>query len=115
MIDALRAQIGNLAARIPLCYAVLFGSYAKGNYTVGSDVDILIVYKGSHRDDVYALAKRTLGIPRLEIHAYTEVEYEELRPTLRRMICDGLSYFLSVLGLPVRISELQTQDEIGDG
>ena len=42
---------------------VVFGSHARGTYTVGSDVDLLV-------------------IQRLEPHLYTEAEYETARATV---------------------------------
>jgi len=40
-----------------------FGSYAKGNYTVASDTDLLVVYRGKEIKDAYATMKRTLVFP----------------------------------------------------
>ncbi|MGQ9477637.1 MAG: nucleotidyltransferase domain-containing protein [Candidatus Bipolaricaulia bacterium] len=62
----LRARPGE---RLPLALVVLFGSYARGNYTtVASDVDLLIVYKGEPREGAFALVKEELALPRLEPH-----------------------------------------------
>lgn len=69
---------------------MLFGSYATGRYTVGSDVDLLVVYRGEPRPDAYALVKRTLNIPGLEPHLYTEVECETLASTVARMVETGV-------------------------
>jgi len=82
-----------LKTRLSLTRIVLFGSYAKGNYTVGSDVDLLVVYKGEKRDDAYAIVKKTLNIPRLEPHIYTEEEYEKMKDILNRMTKDGVLLF----------------------
>ena len=86
----LREGVERLAVVLPVQRAVLFGSYAKGNYTVASDVDLLVVYRGQARDDAYAVTKRTLNIPELEPHLYTEAEYEALAPTLERMTAGGV-------------------------
>ncbi len=48
------------------------GSYARGNYTVASDVGLLVVYAGSAREGAFARVKKTLGIPSLEPHVYSE-------------------------------------------
>jgi len=90
LIKLLSERLGELAARLPLVRVVLFGSYAKGNYTVGSDVDLLIVHKGKPRDDAYAIVKRVLNIPRLEPHIYTEGEYRGMEGTLSKMTEDGV-------------------------
>ena len=75
---------------ISLAKIVLFGSYATGKYTVGSDIDLLIVYKGETRPDAYAITKRSLDIPRLEPHLYSEVEYREMKETINRMEEGGI-------------------------
>jgi predicted nucleotidyltransferase len=72
---------------------MLFGSYAKGTYTVGSDVDLLVVYRGESRPDAYALVKRALSVPRLEPHLYTVAEYEAAASTVARMVRGGVTLF----------------------
>ena len=42
------------------------------------------------RPDAYALVKRTLNIPRLEPHLYTEVECEAMASTIARMVESGV-------------------------
>jgi predicted nucleotidyltransferase len=90
LVRALRARIERLGALLPLRRVVLFGSYATGRYTVGSDVDLLVVYQGEPRPDAYALVKRTLNIPGLEPHLYTEAECEALASTVARMVETGV-------------------------
>jgi len=90
LIRALRERISGLDAQLPLRRVVLFGSYPKGTYTVGSDVDLLVVYRGEPRPDAYALVKRTLNIPRLEPHLYTEAECEAMASTIARMVETGV-------------------------
>jgi predicted nucleotidyltransferase len=89
-IRLLRERTPRLAAELPLVRAVLFGSYAKGNYAVGSDLDLLIVYRGERREDAYGLTRRLLGIPGVEPHVYTEGEYSQLKSTLDRMCEPGV-------------------------
>lgn len=86
----LRERLPRLAEQLSLRKAVLFGSYAKGNFTVASDIDLLLVYAGPPRDDAYALAKKTLAIPHLEVHAYSEEDYGRLRETICRMEEEGI-------------------------
>jgi predicted nucleotidyltransferase len=85
--------LADLAKELPLSLAVLFGSYARGNYTVASDVDVLIVYSGEKRPDAFAKAKKLLDIPLLQPHVYSEKEYEALRETIERMIAGGALLF----------------------
>lgn len=93
VVGLLKERLPRLTGKLPVLKAVLFGSYAKGNYTVASDIDLLLVYAGPPREDAYALAKRTLTIPRLEVHAYTEEEARRLGDTIRRMEADGIVVF----------------------
>ncbi|RMF33354.1 MAG: nucleotidyltransferase domain-containing protein [Chloroflexi bacterium] len=90
VLALLRQRLARLREKLPLKQVVLFGSYAKGRHTVASDIDLLVVYEGEPREDAYALVKRTLGIRRLEPHVYAEEEYEQLKPTIARMIRDGI-------------------------
>lgn len=90
VVRTLRERLGDLQHRLPLTRAVLFGSYARGEYTTASDVDVLLVYEGEERPDAYALSKRILGISRLEPHLYTEDQYEAMGGTIRRMIEGGI-------------------------
>ncbi len=90
VISRLRAGVHELEQQLQLVSVVLFGSYAKGNYTVGSDIDVLVVYAGPERPDAYALVKHAFNLPRLEPHLYTHAEYEHSRAMLDKMIKDGI-------------------------
>ena len=90
LIQAISKNLEELKKRLPLLLVVLFGSYARGNYTVASDVDLLVVYKGEENKAAYATVKRTLDIPNLEPHVYAEKEYENMRETIKSMIRDGI-------------------------
>jgi predicted nucleotidyltransferase len=69
---------------------VLFGSYARGRYTVASDVDVLVVYRGEPRSDAFALVKRAFDLPGLEPHPYSEREYGAVARTIDRMTVGGV-------------------------
>jgi len=90
LLRALRERLDHLEAKLPLVKVVVFGSYARGTYTVGGDVDLLVVYRGEPRPDAYALTKRALRIPRLEPHLYTQAEYETAWATVDRMVRGGI-------------------------
>ncbi|MBI4523188.1 MAG: nucleotidyltransferase domain-containing protein [Deltaproteobacteria bacterium] len=87
----LRNRLPLLRKTLPLKRVILFGSYAAGRQTVASDVDLLVVYAGETQENAYALVKRTLGIPRVEPHVYSEGEYELVKETLDRMIQNGIT------------------------
>lgn len=90
VVRRLRAAVHELDRQMPLCEVVLFGSYATGRFTVGSDVDLLVIYRGQPREDAFLLAKRILALPRLEPHVYAEGEADMLRDSLARMARDGI-------------------------
>ncbi len=90
LLKTLSERIKKLEEKLPVVRAILFGSYARGNYTVGSDVDLLIVYRGEERGEAYALTKEVLDIPRLEPHLYTEKDYKEMKETIGRMVNGGV-------------------------
>jgi len=90
VLRRLREGIPALAQQLPLVRVVLFGSYAKGNYAVGSDVDVVIVYRGERREDAYAIARRALALPGLEPHLYAEAEYATVKDTVDRMCLGGV-------------------------
>lgn len=93
IIQKIRMGLEPLGKKLPVKYAILFGSYAKGNYTVASDIDLLIIYKGAKREDAYMLSKKILNICGLEPHVYSETEYGEMKETIDRMIKNGIIIF----------------------
>lgn len=93
LIQKLEEKLKDLARELPLSSVVLFGSYAQGNYTVASDVDVLVVYGGKKRKDAFSAVKKTLDIPLLEPHVYSEEEYEGLKEVIERMISGGVVLF----------------------
>ena len=78
VIEKLSNKIRELNRSTPVKEAYLFGSYAKGNYTASSDIDVLIVVEGGD-PDAYKKAYKILRMPRLELHMYTTNDYIELK------------------------------------
>jgi uncharacterized protein len=93
IIRFLQRAANELVKELSVCQIVLFGSYATGRWTVASDVDVLIIYRGSPREDAFRVAKRTLKIRGLEPHVYSESEAETIRPTIERMARDGVRIY----------------------
>lgn len=86
LLQRLRAGLEALAQEVPLEAAYLFGSWARGRALPGSDVDLLLIYRGPPREDLHRRARRAFpGLP-LELHAYTQEETEALGPLLGRML-----------------------------
>jgi hypothetical protein len=90
LLQILQERLKILQGELQLLRVVLFGSYAKGTFTVGSDVDLLIVYKGEERADAYAIVKKSLDIPHLEPHLYSEEEYKKMERLINRMSDGGI-------------------------
>lgn len=90
VVAQLRQSLPELARRLPLKRVVLFGSYARGNYTVASDIDLLVVYQGEPREDAYITVRQALGLPRVEPHVYSEAEYRQHQKTLDKMLTGGI-------------------------
>ncbi len=93
LLRRLAERMAALDSVLPLLRVVLFGSYAQGNYTVASDVDLLVVYQGQPREDAFAIVKKVLAIPALEPHVYSEDEFETARRHIQRMTEGGIVLF----------------------
>jgi len=59
-----------LREKLGLEKVILFGSYAKENYTVASDIDLLIIFndKKSSENEVYKGLMKNIKLPRIELH-----------------------------------------------
>jgi predicted nucleotidyltransferase len=79
LIQNPKEKLRDLAREFPLSLVVLFGSYAHRNYTIASDIDVLIVYKGEEKENPYAMVKKTLDIQLLEPHVSARVFRERIR------------------------------------
>jgi hypothetical protein len=95
LIRKLKDKLEDLSKELRLRSVVLFGSYAQERYTVGSDVDLLVVYEGGEDHDAFAKVKKTLDIPLLEPHVYSEENYERAKEVLDRMISKGIVLYPS--------------------
>ncbi len=98
LIQAVQEKLEDLNKKLPLQSVALFGSYAKGNYTVASDADLLVVYRGKERKDAYSTVKKTLGVSRLEPHVYPDSEYEKMKKTINEMTKNGIVLFPKIGG-----------------
>ncbi|MDI6690266.1 MAG: nucleotidyltransferase domain-containing protein [Candidatus Bathyarchaeota archaeon] len=88
----IRQYINRIKRTIGLELAIIFGSYAKGNYSWGSDIDILLVAK--------KLPKRLLdrqpiliepNIPiQIDPFAYTPEEFEKMLKEKHPLIIEAL-------------------------
>ncbi|MBK5190975.1 MAG: nucleotidyltransferase domain-containing protein [Methanosarcinales archaeon] len=90
LVQEIRKKLEELNEKLSTSMVVLFGSFAKRNYTVASDVDLLVVYKGEEKEDAYVIVKSILDIPRLEPHVYSQREYEDMKGVISKMIEGGI-------------------------
>lgn len=93
LIEKISEKLPDLTKKLDLRLVVLFGSYAKQNYTIGSDVDVLIVHESSQDIDAYRVVKKTFNISRLEPHIYSFKEYQEMKHDISKMIKGGFILF----------------------
>ncbi|ADI13445.1 conserved hypothetical protein [Truepera radiovictrix DSM 17093] len=93
LTETLKQRVAQLHEVLPLKQAVLFGSWSKGRATVASDIDVLLVYRGEAREGCYALAWRTLAVPGIELHLYSEAEAAEHEKLLSEMTAGGITLF----------------------
>lgn len=93
VLRLLNRGVETLRARLTLLLVALFGSYARGDYTVASDIDVLVVYGGRPREDAYSAVKKSLDLGGVEPHVYSESEYREMRGTVDRMLRDAVTLF----------------------
>jgi len=76
---------------------ILFGSYARNRYTAGSDIDVLLVYRGKERNDAYKVIMNEIRLPNLEPRVYTEEQFTAMisaSPTFAETLArEGLVIF----------------------
>lgn len=75
VVERLTQASVRLKGRLQLSWVILFGSYAEDRYTAGSDIDVVVVYRGGERDDAYKVVMNEVGIPKLEPRIYTEEQF----------------------------------------
>lgn len=90
IIKRIKGKLEELNEKLKLSKVVLFGSYAKGNYTAASDVDLPVVYRGEPEEDPFRLVKKTLDVRGLEPGIYREDEYEEAKEIVEKMEKGGV-------------------------
>jgi hypothetical protein len=90
LVEALKRGLAVLSERMPLKRAVLFGSWAHRRATAFSDIDLLVIYSDPPRDDAYQKVRRSMDIPGLEPHVYSETEAAQVAETLSRMTAKGI-------------------------
>lgn len=78
VIERLKQAQVNLERKLRVSRIILYGSYAEGRYTAGSDIDVIVVYEGKERPDAYKIVMDEVGLPRLEPKIYTVEHFNAL-------------------------------------
>lgn len=78
VVERLRRASAILEKKLPLAMVILYGSFARDRYTAGSDIDLLVVYKGKDRVDAFKIVMDEVRLPRLEPRIYTEEQFNTL-------------------------------------
>lgn len=90
LIKRISERLPKLEELLQIKLVVLFGSYARGCYTIASDVDLLVVYEGTPKEDPYHLVKKAIGLRGLEPHVYSISEYAAMWDTIEKMTKGGI-------------------------
>ncbi|PMQ01208.1 MAG: hypothetical protein CBR30_06820 [Dictyoglomus sp. NZ13-RE01] len=90
VLEKIREALPQLSENLPLVLVVLFGSYAKGNFTAFSDIDLLVVYEDPIREDAFKIVKKSIRLRGLEPHVYSLSEFKEMENTISKMIENGV-------------------------
>ncbi|MGH9339678.1 MAG: nucleotidyltransferase family protein [Acidobacteriota bacterium] len=93
LIERPQERLRLLAGRLPLRRAVLFGSWSQGRATAFSDIDLLLIYDGPPDPQAYSESWRVLDTRGLELHLYSQSEYEAAEPTIEKMSRAGVRLY----------------------
>ena len=97
----LQAAVRNLKTSHPeIEQVLLFGSWARGDYFPGSDLDLLIVLseaEGRPLDRIPRYFPAGLSVP-VDVFPYTRAELEERRALRDPFVCRALREGVEVLG-----------------
>jgi len=79
---------------IPIKEAILFGSYARGNYQEWSDIDIALVsdiFEGNRIDDKDKIRKITLSISsEIEVIPFAANDFNLQNPFVKEILATGI-------------------------
>lgn len=78
VVRRLKEACVRLEGKLPISRMILYGSYAQDRYTAGSDIDVVVVYRGGERDDAYKVVMNETALPKLEPRIYTEKQFDEV-------------------------------------
>jgi hypothetical protein len=53
ILKKINERLPLLKSTLPVLLIALFSSYATGNYTAASDIDVLVIYSGKQNDEAF--------------------------------------------------------------
>ena len=121
LIEALRAHVRDVVAkRCALRLAILYGSFARGDWRPGSDADLLLVADGlpaDARERWEMFYASVMGVP-VEPHAFTPEEFEEMVRRGRMTAADALTEGVVLYAEPSYLSRVlalfeRAKEELG--
>jgi predicted nucleotidyltransferase len=84
---------------IPIREAILFGSYAKGNYHEWSDIDIALIseiFSGDRIDDKDKIRKITLSVSsQIEVIPFSLRDFNLQNPLAKEILTTGMKLYHS--------------------
>jgi predicted nucleotidyltransferase len=75
VLERLKQACVRLEGKLPISRIIPFGSYAVDRYTAGSDIDVVVVYRGNEIENAYKIVMNETRLPRLEPRVYTEEQF----------------------------------------
>jgi hypothetical protein len=102
VVERLTRAYAGLRRRLPVTKMILYGSYAQGRHTAGSDIDVIVVYSGKQNHDAYRLIIEEAKLPRLEPKVYTEEQFNSMIAGSRRFAEALEKEGIVIAGGPVR-------------
>lgn len=90
-LTELRNMIITIIKRYKAEHAILFGSYARGEATVTSDIDLMII-GGTAFDptDIFAIAEDLHQLSRKNVDVYEINEIDKASPLYESIVRDGI-------------------------
>jgi len=80
VISVLKDYFSEKARKLKIREVYLFGSYARGNYTAHSDIDLFVVVEDNvNCDELYNYLRKTIKLRRLEILIFHVSDYERIK------------------------------------
>lgn len=77
VLKIIQGKIRRIAGEQRIRLAILFGSYAKNNYTAFSDIDLLVVHENEN-PELYNLLYSEIGLTNLELHLYNVSNFRKV-------------------------------------